>query len=45
MKWKQRLTTVLLLAGGVLAVLDAAYVTRQASEDAGRARTPITFTR
>jgi len=41
MKWKQKLTVVLLLAGGVLAALDAASVTRQAAGTDGPA--PIGF--
>ncbi|MCC6361892.1 MAG: hypothetical protein IT165_00110 [Bryobacterales bacterium] len=44
MKWKQKLTVVLLLAGGVLAALDAAYVTRQAAEDERREPAPLAFT-
>jgi hypothetical protein len=43
MKWKQKLTVVLLLAGGVLAVLDAAHVTRQAAGDERRGPAPIEF--
>ena len=43
MKWKQKLTIVLLLAGGVLAALDTAYVTREAAENERQGPATIQF--